>query len=177
MVGAEGPCSLELSQALLIEKYTHQEETRTAEASRRTENDNRVPDIWLQFQTCVGFLCVPVLPGCQGLVAVWLLLLPTAGIFGHVLQPDDHQDAQTPERESEELTERPSETGTHTRTQKQACLKVKGQRSSCSSLSTAQRSGSSRLLPGAHLRRVLASSSSESPAQVGVLQSLRCKSL
>lgn len=85
-----------------------------------------VPDVWLQLQTCVVFLCVPVLPGCKGLVAIWLLLLRTCGIFGHFLRPDDQQDAQTPERESEDFTERTSETGTYTQTGTSEGQKVRG---------------------------------------------------
>ncbi len=51
------------------------------------------------------FLHVPVLPGCEGLVAVWLLLLCTSGLFCCVLWPDDLRDAQTPERKSEDRAE------------------------------------------------------------------------
>lgn len=59
------------------------------------------------------FLRVPVLPGREGLVAVWLLLLRTSGVFGLFLLSDDQQDAETPEGKSEGRAERTFEAGTH----------------------------------------------------------------
>lgn len=67
----------------------------------------------MQLQTCVVFLCVPVLPGGEGLVALWLLLLRPSVVFGLFLLSDDLQDAETPERKSEGRPERTSEAGTH----------------------------------------------------------------
>lgn len=76
------------------------------------------------------FLGTPVLPGREGLVAVWLLLLRTSGVFGHFLRPDDQQDAQTPERKYEGFAERTFEAGMD-----EHAGKSEGQRSSRSSLS------------------------------------------
>lgn len=67
----------------------------------------------MQLQTCVVFLCVPVLPESEGLVAVWLLLLCTSGAFGLFLLSDDQQDAETPEGKSEGRAERTFEAGGH----------------------------------------------------------------
>ena len=64
---------------------------------------------------CV-FLFGPVLPGSEGLVVVWFLLLRPSHLFRGFLRPDDLRDAPTPERKSESLTERAPQTGTHTST-------------------------------------------------------------
>lgn len=64
-------------------------------------------------QSLLRCLCVPVLPGCKGLVVIWFLLLRSSGLFCFILRPDDLRDAQTSERKSEDFSERTSQTGRH----------------------------------------------------------------
>lgn len=51
------------------------------------------------------FVCV-VLQGCEGLVAVWLLLLRSTHLHRHLLHADDHRDAQPQERQPADCSQR-----------------------------------------------------------------------
>lgn len=60
--------------------------------------------VWL------GLFLVPVLPGCERLVAVWLLFLPPTGLHRNLLHTHVLWDAQSQKRHAH-CTERPHETG------------------------------------------------------------------